>query len=171
MIRLSKKGWNNVLIFSMLLMIMVFNGMHTKLGGSAPDDEPVYLLPENSLVLTLKFANITVERIGQGWRSNPAIGMDGKQLTALMSLWKQQKVQLQFDSNEAKVMTQGKMPRFYIVAMMAGKSDGAVYAFYSQLEDVWIHDQQHQRWLKTSIEVMNALIPDALKTPPKKTVD
>ena len=84
MIRLSKKGWNNVLIFSMLLMIMVFNGMHKKFNGSDPQMTEVPLLPENSLVLTVKYPHTTIERIGQSWRSQPPIALSEAELKQLM---------------------------------------------------------------------------------------
>jgi hypothetical protein len=164
MIRLSKKGWNNVLIFSMLLMIMIFNGMHKKFNVGKVENAQVALLPENSLVLTLKFADIAVERIGQGWRTNPAVDLTNAQLVELMGHWKNQQVALQMDDSEAKVMTQGKMPAYFIIAMLAGKLDGAVYAFYPQLEEVWIHDQHLQRWLKAPIAILSTLIPDPLST-------
>ncbi|MCJ8271757.1 MAG: hypothetical protein MJK04_20450 [Psychrosphaera sp.] len=167
MIQLSKKGWNNVLIFSMLLMIMVFNGMHKNLGGREPTDTDVLILPENSLVLTLNIGDIAIERIGQGWRANPAVNMDLAQLTDLMARWKAHKAQWQMDDNEAKVMTDGIMPQFIVIATLAGKTDGAVYAFYPQLEEVWSHDQFAKRWLKAPIGMMSELFPKPLILKPK----
>jgi hypothetical protein len=166
MIRLSKKGWNNVLIFSMLLMIMIFNGMHRNLGGGESTDTNVLILPENSLVLTLNIGDIAIERIGQGWRANPAIDMIEAQLTDLMARWKAYTAQWQMDDNEAKVMTKGTMPQFIVIASLAGKTDGAVYAFYPQLEEVWVHDQLAQRWLKAPVSMMSELFPKALHPEP-----
>ncbi len=162
MIRLSKKGWNNVLIFSMLIMIMVFNGVHTRFNSSESTNSQVTLLPEDSLVLTLTFPEVKIERIGQGWRTNPAVELSTEQLSQVMADWQQQTAELQLDDNEAKVMTKGKMPAVYVVAELAGKTDGAVYAFYPQLSEVWIHDQQQSRWLKAPITVMSGLIPELL---------
>ncbi|MFT4923964.1 MAG: hypothetical protein ACI8WB_000042 [Phenylobacterium sp.] len=162
MIRLSKKGWNNVLIFSMLLMIMVFNGMHKKFNSTEPQNTQVSLLPENSLMLTLEYPNTTIERIGQGWRSNPPIDLTVQQLNEVMTAWQDQQLDWHVDDNEAKVMTKGKMPAHYVIAHLAGKDEGAVYAFYPELEDVWIHDQQQQRWLKAPLSLINTLIPEPL---------
>lgn len=166
MFRLSRKGWNNVLIFSMLLMIMVFNGMHKKfsMGGSANVMLP--LLPEGSLLLTLEYPNASIERIGQGWRSNPPLGLDGEQLAQIINGWQNEAVEWQVDDEEAKVMTKGKMPVYYVIAHLAGKRDGAVYAFYPQLDDVWIHDQQQSRWLKAPKMLMTRLVPSALAVKP-----
>ncbi|MFT5163520.1 MAG: hypothetical protein ACI9FJ_002116 [Alteromonadaceae bacterium] len=162
MIRLSRKGWNNVLIFAMLMMIMVFNGMHTKFNSGDAENIQVTLLPEDSLVLTLEYPNAVVERIGQIWRSKPPLDITAEQLLAIMNDWQNQLVELQVDENEAKVMTQGKMPQYYVIARLAGKEEGAVYAFYLQFDHVWIHDQQQARWLKAPIELTNALIPTVL---------
>jgi len=161
MLRLSRQAWNNVLIFSMLIMIMLFNGLHKKLGGEAVETK-VSLLPENSLLLTLKLQHTQVERIGQSWRANPIVAMDESQLTQLMNTWLSYSALLQPLAEEAKVMTQGKMPEHYVVATLAGKDDGAVYAFYPQLEWVWVHDQSLKRWLKMPIDELELLFPAPL---------
>lgn len=163
MLRLSKKGWNNVLIFSMLLMIMLFNGLHKRLPFGETKAQQVSLLPENSLVLTLSFGDIAVERIGQSWRSNPSVGLSESELSQLMLDWRAMQVTWHQQDSEAQLMTQGKEPDYYVIATLAGKSDGAVYAFYPELESVWIHDQQQQRWLQGTIEDLNILIPQPLR--------
>lgn len=167
MIRLSKKGWNNVLIFSMLIMIMVFNGMHTKFNSSEPNDTQVPLLPENSLVLSLEYPAVTIERIGQSWRTKPAIGLDAIQLSEIMGLWQTELVALQNDNEEAKVMTKGKMPEVFVIAQLAGKDQGAVYAFYPQLQEVWIHDQQQNRWLKAPVSFFERIATPFVGQPEK----
>ena len=52
--QLSRKGWNNVIIFSMLIMILLFKWLHKDIGGS--NNEPVLqpVLPIQSFVLTLR---------------------------------------------------------------------------------------------------------------------
>ena len=126
------------------------------MGGTASLEE-VSLLPANSLLLTLKFENTTIERIGQGWRANPAVSLSELQLANLMSRWISQKALLQQDANEAMVLTEGKMPQYFVIATLAGKTEGAVYAFYPQLDNVLIHDQQQQRWLTAPMTIMTQL--------------
>ncbi len=67
--QLSRKGWNNVIIFSMLIMIFFLNGWHKDIGGS--NNEPVLqpVLPIQSFVLTLSFVDQKIERIGTSWRT------------------------------------------------------------------------------------------------------
>lgn len=163
MLRLSKKGWNNVLIFAMLIMIMVFNGLHKRIEFAQTEPEDVLILPENSLVLTLQVGNVAIERIGQSWRSNPVVDLSAEQLAKLMLDWKGQKAKWHQQDAEAKLMTEGKEPDFFVVASLAGKVDGAVYAFYPQLESVWLHDQHQQRWLELTKEQLELLIPQPLR--------
>ena len=162
MVKLSRQAWNNVLIFSMLIMILLFNGLHRKVGS----DEAVVtvpLLPEHSLLLTLQFEHTQVERIGQSWRANPDIAMDEAALTALMNVWLQYQLNVAANAHEAKVLVQGQMPQYYVVATLAGKSDGAVYAFYPQLERVLVHDHLQSRWLQMPIADLVKLFPFTVK--------
>lgn len=163
MLRLSKKGWNNILIFSMLLMIMVFNGLHKRIPLGKVEAQLVSLLPEDSLVLTLAFGDIAVERIGQSWRTNPQADIEAAALAQMMLAWRGQKAQWHQQDMDAMLLTEGKEPDYYVIATLAGKSDGAVYAFYPQLEMVWVHDQHQKRWLEITVEDLDRLIPKPLR--------
>lgn len=55
--RLSRKGWNNVIIFSMLIMIFFLNGLHKKIGSDETQAQLQPLLPVQSFVLTLEFSD------------------------------------------------------------------------------------------------------------------
>jgi len=71
--QLSRKAWNNVLIFSMLLMIFFFNGLHKKL-NSVPEVPRIQtVLPAQSFVLALSFPEQKIERIGTAWRSQQLV--------------------------------------------------------------------------------------------------
>jgi len=69
--RLSKRGWNNVLIFACLGMIIIFNLMSGKINDNA-EGSIVSVLPEQSIILTLEYPNVSVERLGTSWRINPS---------------------------------------------------------------------------------------------------
>ena len=170
MLRLSRRAWNNVLIFSMLIMIMLLNGMHKKFDSADPLAK-VPLLPEHSLVLTLDFGKFAIERIGQSWRikqsdageaSKKLAAVDGAVLTAFMATWSEHIVTLAESDEQAAVLVKGKMPDHYVVATLAGKSDGAVYAFYAQLDDVIIHDQYNGRFVTMPIDDVALLFPEQL---------
>lgn len=90
MIRLSRAGWNNVLIFSSLLMIFLFNGMHLKM--FANDDQPQKyqsLLPTEQMILTVDFPNLSVERIGRSWRTVPRSNHSIEHIQDTLEQWQQ----------------------------------------------------------------------------------
>lgn len=99
MIRLSRRGWNNVLIIASLLMILLFNGVHHKLFQSDTDaglnsntssDALVQnVLPEQSVVLSVDFPNISIERVGRDWRSLPTTSTSPAQLNTIVESWQQ----------------------------------------------------------------------------------
>nr|WP_136252787.1 hypothetical protein [Ningiella ruwaisensis] len=63
--KLSQKAWNNVLIFSMLILIVVLN--YDSL-FSDRGDEVIPLVPEGAFVTSMQINQLTFERIGSGWR-------------------------------------------------------------------------------------------------------
>ncbi|WP_143870416.1 hypothetical protein [Catenovulum sediminis] len=69
MIRLSRAGWNNVLIFASLIMIFLFNGLHMNFGQQAASDKQnIAVLPANQHILTIDFPGYSIERVGRDWR-------------------------------------------------------------------------------------------------------
>ncbi|WP_016956429.1 hypothetical protein [Catenovulum agarivorans] len=94
MVRLSRSGWNNVLIFTSLIMIFLFNGLHLKMFSS--DDKPVQqlnLLPADEMILTIDFPNYSLERIGRSWRTMPESDYSVEQLQVVVEQWQQLQVQ------------------------------------------------------------------------------
>ena len=84
---LSRKAWNNVVIFSMLLMIFFLNGLHHKLNPSQESLGPQALLPAQSFVLTLAFPGYKIERIGTSWRSDGPWQTTPEKMRELVLLW------------------------------------------------------------------------------------
>ncbi|WP_382408496.1 hypothetical protein [Glaciecola siphonariae] len=87
--RLSQKGWNNILIFSMLILIVIFN--YERLFPSA-DDGVRQVVGENAFILSMQINTLNFERIGTGWRvSAPSEdlipNMQSEDIDALVSQW------------------------------------------------------------------------------------
>ena len=86
MFKLSRKGWNNVIIVVVLIVITLLHRMETaQQENSAKRARP--LLPDASVVLTWQGPSWQIERIGQGWRSVPDLGLDTAQLDARLARW------------------------------------------------------------------------------------
>ncbi|MCE2593998.1 hypothetical protein K6Y31_04110 [Motilimonas cestriensis] len=86
--KLSKKAWNNVLIFAVLGMIFIFNFSHKRmLNEEISSPKQTTLLPSHSMILTMQGPDYTIERIGRSWRSRPDIGLAPEQLNKMMNAW------------------------------------------------------------------------------------
>ena len=92
MVKLSQKAWNNVIIFSMLILIVLFNASSNFLNGDNTQPELPQLLPPSSEITTLDFGRYKVERIGSTWR---AVGIEAtaQQLSQLIQAWQEAETQ------------------------------------------------------------------------------
>ena len=129
MIRMSRKAWNNIIIFAMLLMIFLFNATNNILPDSEDETKPVGLLPEHSLLMTLQSNGFELQRIGTGWRLVPAADITQQQLDAIITNW------------QTSIMTPTEVSNpetksIVVVAWLAGVDQGLVFQFYQQHNDV-----------------------------------
>jgi hypothetical protein len=126
MIRLSQRAWNNVIIFSMLLLIILFNSSSNFLNRNDMDlDQAILLVPENSLIMTLDFGPQKIERIGRGWRvlgEETQEAVDQMTLTTLVENWRQAEML----ATEQNFQGDGLI----VVLWLAGQDLARVYQFY-----------------------------------------
>ncbi len=142
MIRLSRKGWNNVLIFSTLLMIFLFNGLHQKLFNKL-DDEPEIqqnIIPPTELILTLDLPGVSVERIGRSWRTQPEQKVSAEQLQQIIHAW-QGLIGLRLNP-EALSQWQLNEPNRVAVFWFAGQTQGFVVQWFEQSGKVFVKTPQ-----------------------------
>ncbi|GAA4494112.1 hypothetical protein [Pseudaeromonas paramecii] len=85
--RLTKKGWNNVIILVVLVMIVVLRLSDERLTGTDPVPVTDGLLPTGAVVLTWAAPAWRIERLGQSWRAVPDLGLDGAGLEAVLNQW------------------------------------------------------------------------------------
>lgn len=159
MIRLSKKGWNNVLIFSMLIMIFLFNGLHHKLIDAEADDVIQPLLKEQSYILTIEYPLFKIERIGTGWRSNSTLSQI--QISDLLTNWRQATGLQLADINTIKSEFKNKSPANIVTIWFAGDELPQVFAFFKLGDDYFIHmpKSANMNWLKLDGEQYLLLFP------------
>lgn len=86
MVKLSRRAWNNVIIFSMLILIFLFNSTSNFLSGGADTKQTPRLIPAEALIASIDFGDIKVERIGQGWRAL-GIKIEESELLKLNQTW------------------------------------------------------------------------------------
>ncbi|WP_158768227.1 hypothetical protein [Paraglaciecola sp. L1A13] len=128
MIRLTSRGWNNVLIISMLLLIIMFNLTGNIFSDSRPSDKVLEdLIPSGEVITSIDMGSTTLERVGRGWRLLPAEqGIDNQVLSEAISHWQSAKLEpIEHDSlTGAKVvnvwLAGQSAPRRYLFFQMAG---------------------------------------------------
>jgi hypothetical protein len=77
MIRLTSRAWNNVLIISMLLLILMFNLTGNLFSGSSVKNETIdKLVPTDAMLTSIVTHAYTLERVGRGWRILRAVKDD-----------------------------------------------------------------------------------------------
>lgn len=150
MARLSKRGFNNVVIFAMLAMIFLFNLDRFVPESQQPASLP--LLPVNGYVLKIEQSNYKLERVGQKWR--------WKGLNETLS----STPEAQIDQWRNAVMQLAKPPRditqtepLIAVVWLAGASEGLVYAFVANDHNLWV--QFEQQWYTLDGISLSQLLP------------
>ena len=132
MIKLSKRAWNNVIIVSMLILIMLFNFSSDFLnGGSDKALSLLTLVPANMVITTMQFEQEKVERIGQGWRANSGQytkKYSNEVLTSLVEHW------MNAEINSVDQSPNGQLPFSTVQLWFAGQALPIDYHFM-QLED------------------------------------
>ncbi len=92
MIKLTQRAWNNVIIISTLILILLFNFSSNFLNnGAEQDPDRLTLIPTDLIITTIEFEHQTVERIGQGWRAHSAL-YSNQDLAQLVQNWQQAEV-------------------------------------------------------------------------------
>jgi len=86
-VQLSRRGWNNVLIFTVLAMMLVFQYSGKKLDGDDAVNQYQSALPANAVVLSMQFDNIHIQRVGSQLASQPELGLSQPQLKQIIKAW------------------------------------------------------------------------------------
>ncbi|GGA90839.1 hypothetical protein GCM10011369_36190 [Neiella marina] len=82
-LKLSKRGWNNVLIFAILLFIIVINFSQQRLLDHT-EDSPI--LAPSAQVLSIQTAVRQLDRLGPSWRASDEV-WNTAAVEAWLALW------------------------------------------------------------------------------------
>ncbi|MFC3123080.1 hypothetical protein [Agaribacter flavus] len=141
--RLSQKAWNNVLIFSMLILIAVLNW--DKFFGEG-ELAVMPVLPEGAVVLSIQIDQIRFERVGTGWRvvANAADltdSLSSEHVGEIVSAWENALMRLPFEQLNAEDF----YPSDHIVSVwVAGQKNGLVFSIKTIQEYTYIvHESKY----------------------------
>ena len=85
--QLSRRGWNNVLIFAVLAMMLVFQYSGKKIEGDESTSQYQAALPAHAVVLSMQFDNIQIQRVGSQLATLPELGLSQSQLKQIIKAW------------------------------------------------------------------------------------
>lgn len=97
--KLTKRGWNNVLLLGSLMMIFLFNTMNNKLLENSEGQQEA-VLPPQSMLLTLEYPDLVIERLGRHWRTVPGKGIEPASIEVLVDHWLQLMAAVSGDSSD-----------------------------------------------------------------------
>ncbi len=136
MLRMSKRTWNNVLIFSMIGLILILNLDKFR------SDEPKarLIVPEGDYIISMQINQVEIEKAGQLWRINQSsldseFNVDSERLLGLVKSWQQAYIspaEIEFDSELFST------PSVLVVISLAGVSKPVVVALNILQEQLFL---------------------------------
>lgn len=163
MIKLSKSGWNNVIIFAVMGFILLINVVNKKvyspeneqLDGNA--NQELAIIGQNHVILALTVDNVVlIERIGLTWRAQPA-NISGQALDQMMLSWQQ---------SSGEVMAQApEIDRQFSLDVkldIAGVIEPLQLNFYATELQLLVFNQTSQQWLVMPIALYGQLFPQEI---------
>ena len=157
--KLSRTGWNNVIIFSVMAMILVINQMNKGLfqSGERAAAEQSFILERHSAILTLAInRQLLIERIGRTWRATPA-HISGQSLEQMMLAWQESSGAV-VNAPEGLEQQSGVV----VTVQLAGQLQPHVFSLYPVSEQLLLYLHGEKRWLSLPLPLYQQLIPSSL---------
>jgi hypothetical protein len=158
--KLSRTGWNNVIIFSVMAFILVINIANNKLFLSDDDTSSTtqsYILGEHATILTLSInPTIRIERIGKNWRSTPTI-LTEQALEQMMRSWHQNTGTIVNNPPELD-----QQMALVVNIELASQDAPQILQLYVTDTELLIYNQTTNVWLSLPTAIFSQLIPHAV---------
>lgn len=156
MIKLSRSGWNNIIIFAVMGFILLIN--LTNKNVFSPEQsgfkEASFLGP-SAVILTLKInQEITIERIGKTWRATPA-KLSAQHLTQMMNSWQQTEAKLLKQAPELDLSL-----ALVVTVELAGQTQASVLSLLATDNELLIFNHTLERWFELPLAIYAQLLPD-----------
>lgn len=160
---LTQRGWNNVLIFASLFMIILFNSTHQRFVSNENSNVKRSLIEPSQFVQNIDFNGVKIERIGNAWRTVTQVPFK-QQLDAenITQNWTQQLVTVL--AQPPKVAhSQSRLP---VAVDIIGATSGLIFEFIvePELAVVYIFDHQNDQWMIIEQAQLSLFVPRFLFT-------
>lgn len=160
--KLSRTGWNNVIIFSVMIIILLINATNDRLFPEEDGVSDKYLLPEHSVILTLAInfsdnRQLTFERVGRAWQMTSQgllVDLSNQQIEQLMLAWQQSSGLVQADD----MLVEGLKGIEVLINTATSKTE-LVYILYPLIDQLLVFNLQKNLWLALPKAVAHQLVP------------
>jgi len=162
--KLSRTGWNNVIIFSVMIFILLINVTHKKLFG---DDETQasseqFVLPEHSIILSLSIQlsdnkKLTFERLGRRWQMTAkglVLDLSQQQIQQMILSWQQNTGLVQ----AGDMIVEGQVG-VAVTIMLADIESEQHFLLYALSDQLLVYNQQQALWLALPAALAKQLLP------------
>jgi hypothetical protein len=156
MIRLSQKGWNNVMIYTVVILVALFIGLPEYLKQSRNEPQ-AQLISTNQTLLALHFPQHQIERAGPNWRSQPAV-LTEQQLTVLLQHWQQATLPEQSPLNPINPVLVTE-----VSVWLTGKPAQQQWLLYQAGEYYWLKAVDTDLWYRLPPGHAELLFPAVLR--------
>lgn len=159
--KLSKTAWNNVIIFSVMIIILIINTTNNRLFPETDTNDEL-ILPEHSVILTLSIAfpnntSVVFERVARAWKTTSQgvlVDLTNQQIDQMMFAWQQgsglmQASDIVIEGQESIVISIG----------IAGVEQEQLFRLYPLVEQLLVYNQQKKIWLALPATMKHQLIP------------
>ena len=155
MIKLSRTGWNNIIIFSVMGVILLIN-LTQRPANHDPStaSHEQALFSQSQLILTLEIQqHVVIERIGRTWRSTPAL-IQGQALDQMMMSWQQ----VSGKAVEQPAHVDLKMGLVVSLAI-AGEANLMQLQLYDLDDTLYIYKTAAEQWYALPLPLFSQLLP------------
>ncbi|MDX2368531.1 MAG: hypothetical protein QNK36_09055 [Colwellia sp.] len=161
--KLSRTGWNNVIIFSVMIIILLINATNDRLFPEGESANDKTLLPEHSVILTLAInfsdsRQLTFERVGRAWKMTSQgilVDLSNQQIEQLMLAWQQSSGLVQADD----ILVEGLTGIEVLINTATSKQELA-YMLYPLVDQLLVFNLQKKLWLALPKAVAHQLVPN-----------
>ncbi|GAA5135117.1 hypothetical protein [Thalassotalea piscium] len=160
MIKLSRSGWNNVIIFAVMGFILLINVTNKNVFSSKEKQQSEqFVLGKNAVLLTLAIGQeISIERVGRNWRATPE-RISGQALTQMMRSWQQLEGQVVSEPEGADLKL-----ALMITAEVADNPKTINLSLLATDAELLVYSSDQELWFALPLALYNQLLPDAVFT-------
>jgi hypothetical protein len=160
--KLSKTAWNNVIIFSVMIIILLINTTNNRLFPEDEGSDNARILPEHSVILTLTMtfsdeSTIMFERIGRAWKmtSQGRISdLSNQQIEQVMFAWQQSSGLVQ----AGDIVIDGKEGT-QVALSLAGIEQEQKFTLYPLVDQLLVFNHQKKIWIALPSALSRQLTP------------